>query len=144
MAEYLSRYSTTQIALPLGIENLQELMRDEHYAQLPGGVLQATGRLFGVGVRIYVYPGFDIDSGRRVSLESIELPAGVRTLFEFFMEKGYVRALEGLADEQLRVRSDDVRRMLRSGDAKWENFVESEVVAAIKAGGLFGYSDAPD
>ncbi|MEE8165054.1 MAG: TonB-dependent receptor, partial [Myxococcota bacterium] len=143
VAEYLSRYSTSQIALPLGIENFRELMREERYAHLSGGLLQATGRLFGTGVRIYVYPGFDVSSGRRISLESIELPKDVRTLFEFFLEKGYVRALEGLPDEQLRVRTDDVRAMLRSGDSRWESCVEPEIAAAIKAGGLFGYSGAP-
>jgi hypothetical protein len=144
VAEYLSRYSTTQIALTLGVANYCELVREERYAHLPGGLLQATGRLFGLGVRIYVYPGFDVASDRRVSLESIEMPRNVKTLFEFFLERGYVRALEGLPDEQLRVRSDDVRAMLRSGDPKWEDFVEPEVAGAIKAGGLFGYGAAPD
>ncbi len=144
VAEYLSRYSTTQIALTLGVESYRELVHEERYAQLPGGLLQATGRLFGLGVRIYVYPGFDVSSDRRVSLESIEMPKEVRTLFEFFFEKGYVRSLEGLPDDQLRVRTDDVRAMLQSGDSKWEGFVEPEVAEAIKVGGLFGYCAAPD
>ena len=99
----------------------------------------AVGRLFGLGVLIYVYPGLDPESGRRIDLASLDVPQPVSQLVDYLVEQGYVRPLEGLPDDELDLRSDDVLAMLRSGDRKWESYVEPEVVAAIKAGGLFGY-----
>jgi hypothetical protein len=97
-----------------------------------------------MGVRIYVYPGLDAATGRRVGLEDIRPNKEVKPLLDFLVGKRYVRALDGLPEEQLRVRSDDVLGWLRSGDARWESYVEPEVVKAIKEGGLFRYPGSPD
>lgn len=147
VASYLRRYSSSQIALPLGIAHFLQLLDESRYEHLSGGILEVIGKLFGMGVRIYVYPGLDPSgssdgtTGRRVGLESSQIPAGVRKLFEFLVEKGYVCGLEGMPDEQLYVRSDDVLEWIRAGDARWEAHVEPEVARAIKAGRLFGARD---
>ncbi len=141
VAEYLARYEATQIALPLGIENFREII-DRHYENLSGGVLEAMGRLFGAGVRIYVYPAVNPATGRRESLDSISLDAGVRTLHAYLRERGYVGSLDGLPDDQLRVRSDDVLKWIRSGDSRWEDCVEESVAQAIRERGLFGFRGA--
>jgi hypothetical protein len=93
-------------------------------------------------LRLYVYPGLDPSSGRRLTLENFEAPKSVASLFGYLVEKGLVRSLEGLPDDQLRLTSDEILARLRSGDLSWEAFVEPEVVFAIKAGGLFGYGAA--
>jgi hypothetical protein len=137
-AEYLARYSATQIALPIGVLNFGELIHERRYTHLPGGLLEATGRLMGQGVKVYVYPGIDPTSGGRLELETLEIPRSVRSLVTFLLERGSVQSLEGLPDEVLRVRSDDVHRWIREGDPRWEDYVLPEVARAIRAGGLFG------
>lgn len=139
VAEYLARYSATQIALPLGVVNFMELVHEERYAHLTGGLLEATGRLFGMGVRLYVYPGLDPVTGERLHLESLGMPASSRKLFDYLKERNYVQPLDGLPDEMLRVRTDQVFEWLRAGDARWEEYVEPEVARAIREAGLFGY-----
>jgi hypothetical protein len=57
------------------------------------------------------------------------------------LAKGYIRGLEGLPDDRLRMRSHDVRKLLEDRDARWEEFVEPSVVGAIKSKRLFGYED---
>jgi hypothetical protein len=141
-AEYLARYGAREIALPIGIDRLQDVIREERYSDLPGGFLEAAGRLFSMKLRLYVYPGLDPSSGRRLTLENFEAPKSVASLFGYLVEKGLVRSLEGLPDDQLRLTSDEILARLRSGDLSWEAFVEPEVVFAIKAGGLFGYGAA--
>lgn len=138
-AQYLSRYSATQIALPVGALEFGEVIREGRYEHLPGGLLEATGRLMGQGVRVYVYPAIDPVTGERVELESLEIPESVRSLANFLLERGSVQSLEGLPGEALRVRSDDVRRWIREGDARWEEHVLPEVARSIREGGLFGY-----
>ena len=139
VAQYLARYSAAEIALPVGVLNFFELMREERYSHLSGGLLEATGRLMGQGVRIYVYPGLDPETDERVELADLELPQEVRTLFQYLTERGTVQPLEGLPDDALRVRSDDIHQWIREGDPRWEDYVLPEVVRAIKVGKLFGY-----
>jgi hypothetical protein len=116
-----------------------DLIREERYEDLHGGFLEAAGRLFGMGVRLYVYPEVDPGTERRMDLDSTEIPASILKIFEYLVEREYVRPLDGLPDAKLQIRSDDVLAMLRKGDPEWESHVEPEVVAAIKSGNLFGY-----
>lgn len=139
VAEYLARYSATQIALPIGILNFLELLREDRYTRLNGGLLEATGRLMGQGVKVYVYPGLDPKTGERLELDGVALPDSIRMLFHYLKERGYVQPLEGLPDEALRVSSDDVYDMIQSGDPRWEDYVEPEVAEAIRKGRLFGH-----
>jgi len=57
----------------------------------------------------------------------------------FLTGQGYFQALEGLGDEFLRIRSDDVLAKIKRREADWEQWVEPEVAEAIKSQGLFGY-----
>lgn len=141
VAEYLARYAATQIALPVGIANFKELIHEERYASLPGGLLEAMGRLFSTGVRLYVYPGLDSVTGERLELDSLGLPASVRKLFDYLMERGFVQPLEGLPDEMLRVRSDAVFQWICEGNARWEEHVLPDVAKAIRDARLFGYGE---
>jgi len=139
--EYLKRYKADQIVLPIGIPTFLEIMDENNFRHLPGGLLEAAGRFFGTGVWIYVYPGLDPRTQRRLDLDNIEIDPDPRLLFAYLEKKKLVRRLEGLPDDELGVRSDDVLRWLRDGDPKWEAFVEPAVATAIKHGGLFGYRD---
>ncbi len=139
VAEYLDRYAATQIALPVGVVNFIELIREDRYAHLSGGLLEAMGRLFGSGVRLYVYPGLDPVTGQRLDLASVELPASAQKLFDYLCERGYVQPLEGLPHEALLVRSDEILAWIRQGDSRWPNYVEEDVARAIREQDLFGH-----
>ena len=140
VAEYVARYQATAIALPVGVDHLKELMVEDRYADLAGGMLEASGRLIGQGVTIYVYPGLDEPTGARLGLRDLVLPESIRLLFEYLVERGHVQALDGLSDEFLRVKTDDIHGWIQSGDSRWEEFVEPGVAEAIRKGKLFGYS----
>lgn len=139
VAEYLARYAATQIALPLGIGNFMELIREERYEHLSGGLLEATGRLMGQGVRIYVYPWVDSETGKRLELDTVEVPDSVRQIFDYLVDRGYVQPLEGLSNDALRVKSDHIYEWIRAGDPRWRDHVEPGVAEAIRKGHLFGY-----
>ena len=85
-------------------------------------------------------PGLDGRTGQHIQLENIEFPENVRSFAQYLQENGLVRPLEGLADEQLAVRSDDVLEWIRTRNPKWAHFVEPEVAKAIREGHLFGFA----
>jgi hypothetical protein len=137
--DYLAHFGAKQIALPIGIVDFIDLLREDHHTHRPGGLLETAGRLFGLGVRLYVYPGLDPRNGRRIDLASFDVPEAVSKLVDYLVDQDYVRPLDGLSDSELQFRSDDVLAMLRGRDQAWESHVEPEVAEAIKSGGLFGY-----
>lgn len=139
VAEYLARYAATEIALPIGVLEFAELIREDRYAHLPGGLLEATGRLMGQDVRVYVYPAIDPATDERLDFDHYEAPASVGTLLAYLKERGYVQSLEGLEDAALRVGSDEILEMIRAGDPSWSEHVEPEVAEAIRKKGLFGW-----
>lgn len=139
VVDYLAGFGAQQIALPIGIIKFMDAIREEHFTNLRGGILEAVGRLIGLGGYFYVYPGIDPKSGRRIDLASCRLPGSISKLLDYLVEHEYVRPLDGLPDDKLRLGSDDVLAMMHSGGHDWESYVEPEVVTAIKSGGLFGY-----
>jgi hypothetical protein len=142
VAQYLLGYSATQIAFPIGILDLVELLHESRFAHLPGGLLEATGRLFALNTRIYVYPGLDPTNRQRLELDTIDVAPSVARLFEFLCERGVVQSIEGLPDDDLRIQSDDVLDLIQTGDPEWEAHVEPEIAEAIKSKGLFGYGES--
>jgi hypothetical protein len=142
VVEYLKRYGAGKIALPLGIPSFLEIVDEDSYSEDSGGLLRAAGRLFGMGVWVYVYPGFEAKTGERLDLDDVEIARSVRPFFTYLKEQKFVRPLDGLSNEQLSVRSDEVLAWLREGNPKWEIFVEPAVAKVIKKGGLFGYPES--
>jgi hypothetical protein len=140
VVDFLSHFGVRQIGLPIGIFDFVDLIREDRYEHLAGGFLEAAGRIFGKGVRLYVYPGIDPKTGQRVDLESLEVPRSIAKLLEYLMDSGLICSLEGLPNEDLMRSSDDVLRMIQQGDDAWESHVEPEVGKAIKSAQLFGYS----
>jgi len=138
VAEYLARYAATQIALPVGVATLAESLDEDRFAHIPGGLLEATGRLLSQGVRVYAYPEMEAKTGERLDLDHVSLAKNVQNLFAYLLGRGSLQPLEGLPDEVLRVRSDDVHRWIQDGDPRWEDHVLPEVARAIRERGLFG------
>ncbi len=64
LAGYLARYTKEPIAVTMGAASLRDLFKEEYYAGLEGGILEAFGKLFTKDLRIYVYPLRDHASGR--------------------------------------------------------------------------------
>ena len=93
----------------------------------------------GQGVRIYVYPWLDAETGKRLALDTIAVPDSVRQLFGYLVDRGYVQPLDGLSDEALRVQSDHIYEWIRTGNPRWQDHVEPGVAEAIRKGRLFGY-----
>ena len=47
---FLARYTDRMIGLPLGIPAMAEILEEEYYKDLEGGILEALGRLLKTGV----------------------------------------------------------------------------------------------
>ena len=141
LVEYLARVTKKSIGLALGVPSLREIGDEKYYVDLPGGLLEAMGRLFRSNVKVYVHPYRDPVSGGIVTLETAPSRPRFRHLKAFLLEGGHLAAISGYAEDLLALSPPDVLAMIQSGDPAWEAMVPSPVVATIKRERLFGYRD---
>lgn len=139
LAAYLARYTTEPIAVTMGISSLQELFTEQYYSGLEGGILEAFGKLFTKDLRIYVYPLRDQVTGQLKTIDTVEMPSGLRSLYRHLVECGRIRQLDNFDETVLHIFSRDVLRRIKDDDNSWEVMVPHQVAEAIKRRRLFGY-----
>jgi len=162
LTAYFRRYTQEMVGVALGINNLLEVFNEKYYESLPGGILEAVGRLFRYAVKLYVYPmqaqaferylaeqnpnaappaptnpGF---SNRvLITAKNLHVPDNLRNLYAHLMENHYIDCVTGYDEGHLSIFSRDVLRRIKAGDPSWEQMVPPSVAASIKTRQLFGY-----
>ena len=72
LASYLSRYTNKMIGLVMGVPSLMEIFDEKYYLNLEGGILEALGRMFKGGLKLYVYPMIDEETGKILDSNQVE------------------------------------------------------------------------
>jgi len=139
LAGYLFRYTNKNIGLVMGVPSLIEIFEEKYYLNLEGGILEALGRMFKGGLKLYVYPMIDEATGKIVSATQIKVAPNLRSLFRYLIDNQFVQEITDYHPEYLRIHPPDVLSRLQSGDITWERMVPPEVVRMIKKREFFGY-----
>ncbi len=139
LMDQLFSYQPTMVGLALGVPNLAEIVDESYYADVPGGVLEAAGRLFREGVKVYVYPWKDPVSQRLTTVETMEVSPNLRHLHAHLLQNRCLEPIRGYTDAFLSIVPRDVLAKLQSGDPAWETMVPPVIVETIKRDHLFGY-----
>jgi hypothetical protein len=139
LAGYLFRYTNKAIGLVMGVPSLIEIFNEKYYSNLEGGILEALGRMFKGGLKLYVYPMIDEATGKSITATQIEVAPNLRSLFQYLIDNQYVQEITDYHPEYLRIHPPDVLAKLQSGDSNWERMVPPEVVHIIKKREFFGY-----
>jgi hypothetical protein len=141
LAAWLTRYTTEPIALTMGVASLQDLFRDQYYADLEGGILEAFGKLFTRDLRIYVYPLQDPTTKNLVTVDNVEMPDNVRGLYRHIVEGGRIKQLDNFDERVLHIFSRDVLKRIKEDDPTWDSMVPPEIAEVIKRRRFFGYRE---
>jgi hypothetical protein len=146
LAGYLARYTKEPIAVTMGAASLRDLFKEEYYAGLEGGILEAFGKLFTKDLRVYVYPLRDHVSGRLETVGEIQMDESVHSLYRHLVARGRIRQLDNYDESVLHIFSRDVLRRIKDGDVSWEQMVPEEIARVIKERRFFGYREveSPD
>ena len=127
------------IAVTMGAGSLAELFKEEYYAKLEGGILEAFGKLFTKDLRVYVYPLRDHATGELNTADNVKIPANLRSLFQHLVDRGRIQQLGNFDESILHIFSRDVLQRIKENDATWENMVPSEIAEIIKRRQFFGH-----
>src|SRR3984957_17061013 len=142
LAAYLTRYTSQPIAVTMGVASLQDLFKEQYYAGLEGGILEAFGKLFTKDLRIYVYPLRDPATKTLMTVQNVEMPANVRGLFSHIVEGGGIKQLDNFDEGVLHIFSRDILKLIKEEDPSWVSMVPAEIADVIKRRRFFGYQEA--
>src|SRR3989441_2299632 len=139
LAGYLFRYANKMIGLVMGVPSLIEIFDEKYYPNLEGGILEALGRMFKGGLKLYVYPMIDETTEKIVSAKQIKVAPNLRSLFRYLIDNQYIEEITDYHPDYLRIHPPDALAKLQSGDSSWERMVPPGVVQIIKEREFFGY-----
>ena len=139
LASYLSRYTNRMIGLVMGVPSLLEIFDEKYYLNLEGGILEALGRMFKSGLKLYVYPMIDEDTGELVTARTLEVAPNLRSLYQYLLENEFIQEITDYNPDFLRIHPPETLAKLQSGDPGWESMVPPEVGRMIKERQFFGY-----
>jgi len=142
LAGYLSRYTNRMIGLVMGVPSLIEILDEKYYLNLEGGILEALGRMFKHGLKLYVYPMIDETTGAILSATKVQVAPNLRALFQYLIDNCYIEEIADYRKDFLRIYPATVLAKLKAGDKSWEEMVPPEVAQIIKEREFFGYRAA--
>jgi hypothetical protein len=145
LAAYLTRYTSKPIAVTMGVGSIIDLFKEEYYAGLEGGILEACGKLFTKDLRIYAYPLRDGANGQLTTVENAVMSEPqLQHLYNYLVERGRIKQLDNYDQSLLTIFSRDVLRRIKAEDPSWETMVPPEVAAIIKQRRFFGYREVAE
>lgn len=139
LAAYLSRYTNRMIGLVMGVPSLMEIFDEKYYLNLEGGILEALGRMFKGGLKLFVYPMIDEATGKILTATQLEVAPNLRALFQYLIDNCYIEEIADYEPDYLQIYPPGVLAKLKSGDPEWERMVPPEVAQIIKEREFFGY-----
>lgn len=141
LAVYLSRITKKgKIAFILGINNLARLFEEEYYADLPGGIMEAFGKLFAANQQVLVYPSMTDRAHELQTSENFQTSENLTHLYQHLKTNHFIQDIKNAKVENLHIISDNVLDMIKKGTPGWEEFVPYKVAHMIKQKKMFKYS----
>ena len=137
LVAYLSTITKLKMGVVLGYPNLEYIFSEEHYKNLPGGILESFATLFSRKVKLFIYP--TLRNGVIQNCLRLQLPAHLIDLYRYLIANNKIEDITHYNRNNLNVQTDRVLDMIKDGESGWEEYVPVEVAAIIKDRSLFGY-----
>ncbi|WP_005035115.1 hypothetical protein [Holophaga foetida] len=143
LAGYFRRYTQEMVGIAMGALTFFDLMKDEHYTSLQGGILEGLGRLFRFQLKLYVYPAHGKGPGTPlVTGDNMNVPPHLKMLYAHLLHNQLVESLEGYQEDCLDAFPDDVLSRIQADEPSWEELVPEGTSQRIKELGLFGWKQS--
>jgi hypothetical protein len=141
LVAYLSTITKLKIGVVLGYPNLEYIFSEEHYQDLPGGILEAFATLFSRKVKLFIYP--TLRDNIIWNCIKFSPPPLLIDLFRYLIANNKIEDILHYNESNLHVETDTVLQLIRNGAEGWEINVPAEVAGMIKDRHLFGFSHEP-
>jgi hypothetical protein len=136
LVAYLSKITKLKMGVVLGYPNLEYIFAEEHYHDLPGGILESFATLFSRNVKLFVYP--TLRNGIIYNCLRFNPPPHLVDLYRYLIANDKIEDIRHYEERNLQIQTDKVLQMIKHNEEGWEQFVPAEVAAMIKERCLFG------
>ena len=137
LVAYLSKITKLKMGVVLGFPNLEYIFSEEHYKDLPGGILESFATLFSRNVKLFIYP--TLRNGIIYNCLRFNPPSHLVDLYRYLIANNKIEDIHHYKEANLQVQTDRVLHMIKHMEEGWEEYVPPEVAAMIKERCLFGY-----
>lgn len=137
LVSYLSKITSLKMGVVLGYPNLEYIFSEEHYKDLPGGILESFATLFSRKVKLFIYP--TLRNGMIMNCLRFYPPPHLIDLYRYLIANNKIEDIRNYNESNLHVQTDIVLQLIKQGVEGWEQYVPNEVAAMIKERCLFGY-----
>lgn len=138
LVAYLSKITSLKMGVVLGYPNLEYIFSEEHYKDLPGGILESFATLFSRNVKLFIYP--TLRNGVICNSQHFNPPAHLIDLYHYLIANNKIEDIRDYNERNLQVQTDKVLQMIKEGTEGWAQYVPAEVSSMIKERLLFGYA----
>ncbi len=138
LVKYLTRYTTKQLGLTMGVTNLVEIFDQKYYDDVKGGILEAFGNIFKNNMKIYLYPVLDKKKDTVIDSNNLKLEDNMKEFYKYFKVNDKIRDLEFNKD-YLNIFSKDVLKQIKNKTPGWEDKLPEGVSDLIIKKKMFGY-----
>jgi len=138
LVSYLSKITKLKMGVVLGYPNLEYIFSEEHYQDLPGGILESFATLFSRKVKLFIYP--TLRDGIIWNCLRFHPPAHLIDLYRYLIANNKIEDIRHYNENNLHVQTDKVLQLIKQGAEGWEEYVPPEVATMIKDRCLFGYA----
>lgn len=142
LVAYLSKITKLKLGVVLGYPNLEYIFGEEHYQDLPGGILESFATLFSRKVKLFIYP--TLRNGVIWNCLKFSPPPHLIDLFRYLIANNKIEDIRHYNENNLNVETDNVLQLIKQGAKGWEEYVPTEVAAIIKERCLFGFPRSTD
>lgn len=141
LVDYFSKFTRnqTKVGLAMGVNNLVEIFNEQYYADLPGGIMEAFGKLFKKNVKVYLYPYLDKEKDILLTSKNLQVSDSVHELYKYFLYNGRVQDILNYNRGYLDSYSRRILEKIANAEQDWENECPEGVADMIKDRGMFGY-----
>ena len=140
LVAYLSKITKLKMGVVLGYPNLEYIFTEDHYKDLPGGILESFATLFSRKVKLFIYP--TLRDGIIWNCLRFNPPSHLIDLYRYLISNNKIEDIRHFNENNLSVQTDNVLTLIKQGVKGWEEYVPSEVATMIKERALFGYATA--
>ena len=138
LVAYLSKITKLKMGVVLGYPNLEYIFSEEHYNDLPGGILESFATLFSRKVKLFIYP--TLRNGVIYNCLRFNPPPHLVDLYRYLIANNKIEDIVHYKESNLQIHTDKVLQLIKEGAEGWEEYVPAEVAAMIKERCLFGFA----
>jgi hypothetical protein len=104
LVAYLSSITKLKMGMVLGYPNLEYIFAEEHYVNLPGGILESFATLFSRKVKLFIYP--TLRDGMIQNCSSFQLPPHLIDLYHYLIANDKIEDILDYNKSNLNIQTD--------------------------------------